>query len=225
MPKQRRKRGEKPYRRDILRQTAFARHYLAFGTPTFQNQTAAALAAGYSETYAKTQSHLLPDRKTVQAEMKRIRDSRAKRSTIASPEEVLETVSMVMRTPPSELFDKDTGELIALNKLPKEAAQLVAGFKFKTRITPVKDGEPVVEHTTEYKITDRLKAADMLAKHHGLYEEDNRQKTPDGPALIVAYPTANITIEEWQSQVLTIMQQAHGSQPNPAALPAPAAGA
>jgi hypothetical protein len=145
--------------------------------------------------------------------MRRIRDDRLKRSTIASPEEILEALTLQMRTLPNELVDRMTGCFIPLKDMTRDQAQAIAGFKFKRR-TYESNGNLVVEDTIEYKLVDRLRAADMLAKHHGLYDKDNQQKAVENQHL-VAYPVGEMTLEEWQRQALIILEQARAALPAP----------
>jgi hypothetical protein len=54
-----------------------------------------------------------------------------------------------------------------MNKMTRQQPQAIAGVKYKPRTMTIND-EPVVEDTIEYKLTDRLKAVEMIAKHHFL---------------------------------------------------------
>ena len=189
----------RPNRRDLLRYHKFAEAYLAFGSPTFQNAFASAIKAGYSEAYARGRSYQLLDRVGIQKGMERIRDLRLKRSTIMSPEELLEALTSESRTLITDLVD-DTGKVIPLNKMTREQAHAIAGVKIKTR-TMMIDGEEVVEETIEYKLTDRQKAKEQLAKYHGLFEKDNKQQAPTEPTRFVMMPSGDLTLLEWTKQV------------------------
>jgi hypothetical protein len=155
------------------------------------------------------------DRVGVQDEIERIRERRRRVSTIASPEEVLEVLTTVLRTLPNELMD-EFGNLILLKDLTPDQAQMIAGFKNKQRTFDTEDG-PVTEATIEYKLADRLKAAEMIGRHHGIFEKDKRQKADGSDKRLVAYPLGNLTLEEWQAQVVVIMAGAKQVQ-NPNAL-------
>ena len=208
----------RPNRRDLLRYRKFAEAYLAFRSPTFQNAFASAIKAGYSEAYAHGRSYQLLDRVGVQKEMELIRDFRLKRSTIMSPEELLETLTTEARTLPNELVD-GTGKILPLYQMSRQQAHAIAGIKYKTRTMTIDDKE-VVEETIEYKLTDRQKAKEMLAKYHGLYEKDHEQKAPDVPNRLVAYPLGDLTLEEWQAQAVLIMAGAEKRAARPGLGPA-----
>ena len=191
-------------RRNALLQRNFARLYLAVGTDTYLNCQQSALAAGYSKAFADKSIDKLLDYAGIQAEMKRIRDARITRSTIASPEEILETLTTVMRTLPNELVN-ESGELIPLNEMSREQAQAIAGVKVHERVAAGEGEERVIDRRREYKLVDRLKAAEMLARHHGVFELDNRQQAPKALTL-VAMPTGEMTLEEWSAQVAKMQQ-------------------
>ena len=82
----------------------------------------------------------------------------------------------------------------------REQAHAIAGVKYKTRTMTI-DDEDVVEETIEYKLMDRQKAKDQLAKYHGLYEKDNEQQKPDEPVRFVMMPSGDLTLAEWTRQV------------------------
>ena len=206
----------RPNHRDRERYRRFAEAYLALGRETFLNAEKSALKAGYSVSYAHGRSYELLDRVGVQSEFRRIRERRAKLSTIASPEEVLETLTTVLRTLPNGLMD-ESGDLIPLKKLTADQAQMVAGFKHKSR-TYAEGDTPVTEDTVEYRLVDRLKAAEMIGRHHGIFEKDNHQKPSSDNTRLVAYPLSELSLEEWQAQVVVIMGGTEHAEKRPALL-------
>ena len=200
MPKKMPRKSSRPNRRDKERYRRFAKAYLDLSNlETYLKCEGAAKKAGYSESFARSRSYELLGRVGVQQEMKRIREDRLKRSTIASPEEILETLTSQLRTLPNELVDEN-GELIALNKLTRDQAQAIAGYKETSRVIAAGD-DVITETKREYKLVDRQKAAEMLAKHHGLFEKDIKQQKSDEPARFVMMPSGDLTLEEWTRQV------------------------
>lgn len=180
----------------FIRYRKFAEAYLAFGQPTYLRGQQSAIAAGYSESYAKARGYGLVDRPEVQKEFERIRRSRMRRSTIASPEEILEALTVQLRVLPNELADHETGELLPLHKLDRDRAQSIAGLKIRRRLD---DAGATIENL-EYKLVDRQRAAEILAKHHGIFEADNRQREVK-PTMLVMMPTGDLTLDEWTAQV------------------------
>ncbi len=193
------------------RYRAFAEAYLDIGNPeTYLKALPSAIKAGWSEGWSRGHSYKLVDKVGIQDEFKRIRDRRRRMSTIASPEEILEALTAVVRTLPNELVDSD-GNLVPLNKLTRDQAQLIAGYKTKRRTQHTDDG-PVTEDSIEYKLTDRLKAAEMIGRNLGIFEKDNRQQAPNTNLTLVAYPTGDLTLEQWQDQVMAVLAGAGHAQ-------------
>lgn len=217
MPAKKPNKPSRPNLRDRERYRRFVEAYLNISNQeTYLKADRSAVKAGYSKSYAFHRGYELLGRVGVQDEMKRIREARLKSSTIATPEEILEALTQQLRVTPDELADKETGELIPLHKMSRYQAQAISGIKVKRR-TYESDGDPVTEDTIEYKLTDRLKAAEMLARHHGIFERDNRQKSPEpGAQRLVAFPLSELTLEEWQRQVVAIMAGSKQVQNYPA---------
>jgi hypothetical protein len=103
------------------------------------------------------------------------------------------------RALPNELVDEN-GELIALNKLTRDQAQAIAGYKETSRVIAA-GADAITETKREYKLIDRQKAAELLARWHGLFEKDNEQQKPDEPVRFVMMPSGDLTLAEWTRQV------------------------
>jgi hypothetical protein len=192
---------------------AFAEAYLnAADSTTYLNAYQSALKAGYGTSYARSQSYKLLDNVGIRSEIERIRTEKRGNPKIATADEVLERLTTVIRVLPNKLVAD--GELIPLDQLTDELAQAVAGFEVIDRIVPGKgDGaKPVTERRTKYKLIDRLRALELLARYHGLFDKDNRQKAPTAPQALVAFPTGPMTLEEWQAQAQAILTRQE--QPN-----------
>lgn len=193
---------------------------MAIGKPTFMKAYPSAIAAGYSEKYARGWSYRLLENRGIQRCIEAIRARRRKKS-VCGPEETLELVSAVARGNPHDLFEE--GELVERpGDIPGEVMQrLVGGVKQKTRVIyGGKDDEPIVEKTIEYKLLDRVKAQKMLLQHHGLLtEKDDRIKGGIDIKVLVGYPVQPMALDEWERQVRDMMtREAVEAQ----ALPAPA---
>lgn len=89
----------------------------------------------------------------------------------------------------SDLYDNE-GELIPPHKLPDWVAAAISEVKQKSYT--VGEGETqkkVVEFS--YKLHSKVAALDALGKHTGVYERDNKQKTPPastGPQVVFYIP-------------------------------------
>jgi phage terminase small subunit len=194
----------RPNRRDLARYEAFANAYLAVGQPTYLNAERSAIQAGYKNTYAEHRGYELLGRVGVQEVMRRLRDERANLSTVASPVEVLETLTAQMRMLPNKLMTN--GELIPLDEMTVEQAHAIAGAKTITKTIQAGD-DTITETRIEYKFMDRQKAAVELAKHHGLFERDNRQQKPDNPQPMVLMTANPLTLAEWTEQAIELQAQ------------------
>lgn len=193
---------------------------MAIGQPTFMKAYPSAKLAGYAESYAKVHSHKLLDNARIQQFIEAIRARRRKKS-VCGPEETLELISAVARGNPKSLFD--AGALIEdVSTIEDDTVRsLIGGIKQKTRITyGGKDNDPTVEKTLEFKLLDRLKAQELLAKHHGLLtEKDDRIKGGIDIKVLVGYPVQPMALDEWERQVREMMAK-EAVEVN--ALPAPA---
>jgi hypothetical protein len=186
----------------------FAEAYMDIGKPSFQNATGSARAAGYSETYAAHRGTEVLGRVGVQKWIERIRERRRSMDVI-SPEELLTLLSQVVRANPKDLVD-ETGTFKALSNLDDQVAKsLIAGFRQKTRRIKSGDDGVIIEHTLEYKLIDKLKAMEMLAKHHGLIGKDEKPTAPNynQTNILVGYPTEPMPLEEWERQVRELMDK------------------
>ena len=192
--------NHRPNGRDKERYRLFAEAYLNIGDKsTYMKAIPSAIAAGYKEGWSRGHAFKLVAKVGVQAEFKRIRDTRLKSSTIASSEEILETLTQQMRTLPNQLVDEN-GAPIPLNKLTRDQAQAIAGYKETSRA--IAAGNDVITETKrEYKLIDRQKAAELLARWLGLFEKDNEQQKPDEPVRFVMMPSGDLTLAEWTRQV------------------------
>lgn len=200
------------------RYRAFAEAFMDIGKPTFQRVVPSAIAAGYSESYARGLAYKLLDNIGVQKWIAKIRQQREKLDA-APAEEVLRFLTSVMRGDPAELErSKEEGEgLRVLREMTAETRRaLVAGVKRKTRFIPNGEGDPITEHTIEYKLNDRLKAARMLAQHLGLLVQGDKLKQVENNKVLVGYPTDPMPLAEWERQVREML----GYEPLPMHVPA-----
>ena len=125
-----------------------------------------------------------------------------------------------MRTLPRDLYDQE-GNLIPGHKMTRDQSQAVAGIKRKSRTYETENG-PVVEASLEYKLVDRQKAAEMIGRHHGIFEKDNKQRINLGEERLVAFPTEPMTLDQWQEQVQAVLgqpKQSAGSMKSPTSPP------
>jgi phage terminase small subunit len=204
MPKEIQRKPSRPNRRDLARYEAFANAYLAVGQPTYLNAERSAIQAGYKKTYAEHRGYELLGRVGVQEVMRRLRDERAKLSTVASPVEILETLTAQMRMLPNKLTVGN--DFIPLSEMTDEQSHSVVGYKNITKTIQAGD-DTITESRIEYKFVDRTRVAVELAKHHGLFEKDNEQQKSDNPQPMVLMTAKPLTLAEWAEQAIEYQAQ------------------
>ena len=191
-----------------VRFATFAEAFLDIAnSTTYLNAYQSALKAGYSKGYARGDSYKLLETPGIRREIERIKEEKRGNPKIATADEVLEALTLQLRMLPNKLFHPDTKELISPADMTDNQAQALAGYKAKTRVIPGHgtDAEPIIETTYEYKLVDRQRAAELLARYHGLFDKDNRQRAPQVPQALVAFPTGSLTLQEWQDQARVIL--------------------
>ena len=77
----------------------------------------------------------------------------------------------------------DIKDFVGLNtdqfkELPSELTRKVKKFKSITKTYTTREGQEVTEQHTDIELKSGLTSMEMLAKHLGIYEADNRQKQP-----------------------------------------------
>jgi phage terminase small subunit len=177
---------------------------------TYLNAYKSAIASGYSQAYARGNAHKLVVKGGIAKEIEAIKAEKRANPKIASADEVLEALTTQIRMLPNKLFDPETKELIKMADMDDRQAQAIAGYKMTQRVIPGsgEEGQPEVETRYEVKLVDRLRALEMLCRWHGIWEKDNRQRAaPTTPVALVAFPTGELSLEEWQRQALVILAE------------------
>lgn len=103
---------------------------------------------------------------------------------------VLEEFNKLAKVKASDLYEEN-GDLIPPHKLPDWVAAAISEVKQKSYT--VGEGETRKTVTEfSYKLHSKVAALDALGKHTGIYERDNKQKTPPAnSAQVVVYIPAN----------------------------------
>jgi phage terminase small subunit len=128
------------------------------------NASGAAKRAGYSKSTAGSIGHELLKKPEIDLKIKEYMEKRSKKVEITT-ENVLEKLKTVLETDVIELCTMNKDDL---SELPLEVRQMVVGYKE----TPTEHGSIV-----ELKFFDKHKAIEMINRHIGFYETDNKQKT------------------------------------------------
>ncbi|RUM19321.1 terminase small subunit [Rhizobium vallis] len=128
------------------------------------NATRAALRAGYSENSNANRNRLMAN-EAVRAEIDRVLGQRLERLEITA-ERVLSAIAEIAFGDVRDVFDEE-GALKAPSEWDDRTAASVAGLEINTSAKA--KGEVV--HVAKIKRADRLRALDMLARHHSLYND------------------------------------------------------
>lgn len=144
------------------------------------NATQAAIRAGYSAANAETIGYQLLQKKPVKDAIDAALGKRLQKAEITG-ERVLNAIAEIAFGDIRKMFGPD-GELKRPEDWDDETAAAVAGIEVVT----VSKGEGVVEHVAKIKRTDRLRALDMLARHHSLYNDKLEVSVVDNLADRVA---------------------------------------
>lgn len=136
------------------------------------NATAAARRAGYSEKNAdKIGSELLGKTRVSQAIQKAIQE-RSKRTEITQDMVILELAKLGFFDI-RKLFDKD-GKPLDISKLDDDTAAALVGLD----VQDVTDSDGnFIGYIKKYKMADKIKALELLGKHLGTWEPQDKQQT------------------------------------------------
>ncbi|PDT15509.1 terminase [Rhizobium sp. J15] len=129
------------------------------------NATQAAVRAGYSENLARKNSWRLMANEVVRGAIDKALAAQMERLEI-SAERVLAAIADIAFGDVRDVFDEE-GALKAPSEWDDRTAAAVAGLEFNTSAKAKGD----VVHVAKIKRADRLKALDMLARHHALYHD------------------------------------------------------
>lgn len=137
------------------------------------NATRAAKSAGYSEKTASEMGYENLTKPQIQEYIKKLTAKREEKLEL-SAEMVVKELMKIAFADVKELYDEN-GRLLEPYELSDSAAATISSFKSR-REGDKKDGLYQVE---EYKRFSKEKSLELLGKHLGLFELDNKQKISD----------------------------------------------
>lgn len=146
------------------KQKAFCREYLKD-----KNATQAAKRAGYSEKAAHAVACRMLKDVNVAAEVERGLERQQVRAELTADMVLQELKKIAFVNIQDVVDEKNVPREVA--KLPREVAAAIGSVKHESATV----GKRTIV-TQEVKLLDKLSALDKLARHLGLYEQDNRQK-------------------------------------------------
>jgi len=151
------------------KQEMFCQEYVADAD---LNATRAAINAGYSESTAQqigSENLLKP---VIKARIAELQKDRLERIGLTQDEVLIELKNFAY----SDITETLTLTVEQIKELPPEVRRLITQYKKVTRKL-LGDGSEgtMIDETIELKFVDKMKAFEMLNRHIGFYEEDNKQ--------------------------------------------------
>jgi len=138
------------------------------------NATQAAIRAGYSKKTAQAISTENLSKPLIQARIQELKSKISDKAEITAVEILKELKNFAY----SDITETITLTVEELKELPSEVRRLITQYKktTKTLMGHGNDPEAIIEEAVELKFVDKMRAFEMLNKHIGFYEKDNKQK-------------------------------------------------
>jgi phage terminase small subunit len=137
------------------------------------NGTQSAIYAGFSENTARSQASQMLDTQEVQDYLTNLRNALAEKTGI-SQQKVLNEIAKIAFSDIRNYYEGD-GQLKNITDLDDNEAAALASIKSYEEIEP-RSGI-VLGVNKEIKIYDKLAGLEKLARHLGMYKEDNKQRS------------------------------------------------
>lgn len=137
------------------------------------NITSAVIASGYSNKNAASKGGSLLNKPNVKKEIARLKKDLG--ATLGfSRVEAAKTLIRIVQFDVRKLVDDD-GQLKRISELDDDTALAVQGIDFEERVEKGYDDEITIVRAKKVKVSDRLKAIDMLTKMFGYNEPEKMQ--------------------------------------------------
>jgi phage terminase small subunit len=142
------------------------------------NATQAAIRAGYSEKTAYSIGQENLKKPEIAEFLKKVQNELSERTKIKA-EDVINELAKIGFSDIKNYYESDTNQ--------KDITQL--DNKFTAAVSSIKvtemEGDKWSKTVKEFKLHDKVKALEDLGKHLGIFEKDNKQKTPIVPPNII----------------------------------------
>lgn len=150
-------------------QELFCQHYVVT-----LNATEAAISAGYAKSHARTRgSHLLAT-PHVLARVKELQKEIGNRNAVDADAVIAELAKLAFYN--VQDFVKDDNGIERLKQMARTKTAPVVGIKVSETFSGTGKRKRT-NVTTEIKLADKSRALELLGKHLGIFEKDNRQKS------------------------------------------------
>lgn len=134
------------------------------------NATQSAIRAGYSEKTAHSIGSENLMKPEIQNYISILKEKRNKRVQITQ-DEVLNQLLTWLNSDITETFGLTQSQI---KELPIEIRRLITSYKRTVRSIPMGNGKSIEEENVELKFVSKEKAIEMVNKHIGFYEADNK---------------------------------------------------
>lgn len=94
-----------------------------------------------------------------------------------------------------------------VKELPPDIKRAIQSFKAKKHTYTDRNGDTHTEETIEIKLIDKIKAVEMINKHIGFYEVDNKQKAARVNLTKIDTNTVNVLLNAMQESEKGQIQQ------------------
>lgn len=158
------------------RKAAFVEAYIQNGG----NGTQAAISAGYSARRARQTAAELVTNRDISAkidERRRQATEKAQEKTELTVEGVLLELRRIVHADPRNFFD-EAGNLRPIKDLDDDAIAALAGFEVTEEFAGRGEDRESIGYTKKVKFWDKNAAIEKAMKYFGLFEKDNRQRSP-----------------------------------------------
>lgn len=133
------------------------------------NGTRAATKAGYKS--AKTQASRLLSQDNIQEYVQEIIQKRSKRVNVTA-DDVINELAKLAFVSVEDLYCEITGDLLPINEMNEKAKAAISSLETKS----IRVGKDSYKKINVAKTYSKEKALELLGKHLGIYEMDNKQK-------------------------------------------------
>ena len=144
------------------------------------NQTQSAIKAGYSAKTAYSIGNENLKKPDIQAYIKELLSKREERTQITADMVVKEWAKIAFFDI-RKIFHKEGG-LLNPHDLDDETATIISSIKARD----IKVGDDI-ETIKEYRLNDKMKALDMLAKHLGMFEKEKEDNNDTNVNLEIVF--------------------------------------
>lgn len=136
------------------------------------NATQSALRCGYSPKTAGSIGRENLQKPAIQSYIHELKRKRAEKMEI-TPETILRELRNFLLADLTQFIGLTPDEI---KELPVDVKTMINGFKVTSKVLKSVKGSALVEQVIELKFVDKAKVLDMINRHIGFYEQDNKQK-------------------------------------------------